>query len=503
VNVLKPYLRTTVETLLRRGLSHRQIAAQTGVNRRTIAKIDSKCTALATGSATLSLENAPPRPPTLPSACEPHRAWIEEQVKLGRNATAIYQDLVDDRGFQNKYNSVKRFVHRLVKVDPARFDVLEFAPGEESQVDYGLGAPTRRPGSDVYRRPRLFVLTLRYSHKAFRKVVWKSSKLVWAQLHVEAWRAFGGSTRYVVLDNLKEGVLEPNIYEPRINSVYAEMLKHHGVVADPCRVRDPNRKGSVENAIRHTQSTALQGRRFESIEEQNEHLAHWEERWAATRIHGRDKRQVLEMFDEERPHLQPLPVEPFRPFEEVVRRVDDMGLITIGNASYAALPAHVRSEIKVRIYERDIEILAADGSVARRHEKSGKKGSISIDDSERLFNPSREAQKLLERVSRVGMHAKELAEKYLSSGDRPGLRQLYGLANLLKRFTAIEVEAAAKEALHMESPTYRYVKELLARKRAQSPIDPPALVQAGEEIREVEEYAQFFDQASQRRRKTK
>jgi len=36
-------------------------------------------------------------------------------------------------------------------------------------------------------------------------------------------------------------------------------------------------------------------------EEQNAWLAHWEERWAAPRIHGRKKRQVLQMFLEERP----------------------------------------------------------------------------------------------------------------------------------------------------------------------------------------------------------
>jgi transposase len=34
------------------------------------------------------------------------------------------------------------------------------------------------------------------------------------------------------------------------------MLAHYGVVADPCRVADPNRKGTVENAIQHAQSTS-------------------------------------------------------------------------------------------------------------------------------------------------------------------------------------------------------------------------------------------------------
>lgn len=39
--------------------------------------------------------------------CEPHRAFIEAQLRLGRNATAIYQELLDAHGFAGLYNSVK------------------------------------------------------------------------------------------------------------------------------------------------------------------------------------------------------------------------------------------------------------------------------------------------------------------------------------------------------------------------------------------------------------
>lgn len=70
----------------------------------------------------------------------------------------------------------------------------------------------------------------------------------------------GGCTQYVVLDNLKEGVIKPDIYEPELNPVYEAMLEHYEVVADPARVGDANRKGTVENAIKHTQDTGLKGR---------------------------------------------------------------------------------------------------------------------------------------------------------------------------------------------------------------------------------------------------
>ena len=72
-------------------------------------------------------------------------------------------------------------------------------------MDYGEGAPMRVPGTDRYRKPRLFIATLRYSRRNFRRVVWKSSQETWARLHEQAWRYFGGSFLYVVLDKLRLG----------------------------------------------------------------------------------------------------------------------------------------------------------------------------------------------------------------------------------------------------------------------------------------------------------
>ncbi len=45
------------------------------------------------------------------------------------------------------------------------------------------------------------------------------------------------------LRNRWHSLITPDLYEPEINRLYAAMLEHYGVVADPARVRDPNRKG--------------------------------------------------------------------------------------------------------------------------------------------------------------------------------------------------------------------------------------------------------------------
>jgi transposase len=58
------------------------------------------------------------------------------------------------------------------------------------------------------------------------------------------------------------------------------VLAHYGVVALPCRVGDPDRKGKVEAGVGHAQKTPLRGLRFETLEEAQAYLDRWETRWA-------------------------------------------------------------------------------------------------------------------------------------------------------------------------------------------------------------------------------
>src|SRR5450432_3432092 len=115
----------------------------------------------------------------------------------------------------------------------------------------------RDPHSGKYRRMRLFVLTLGYSRKSIRLLVFGSSSQTWAELHEKAFGRLGGVTRVVVLDNLREGVIAPDIYDATLNPLYRDVLKHYGAVALPCRVQDPDRKGKVESGVGHAQKTPL------------------------------------------------------------------------------------------------------------------------------------------------------------------------------------------------------------------------------------------------------
>jgi len=142
--------------------------------------------------------------------------------------------------------------------------------------------------------------------------------------------------RVVVLDNLSEGVLIPDVYDPTLNPLYRDLLAHYGAVSMPCRVQHPDRQGQVAAGIGQTQRTSRKGLRFESLEEAQTYLDRWEARWADTRIHGTTKRQVAAMFAEEKPSLLPLPIEPFRFYSYRQRTVHLDGCVEVEAAQMAA-----------------------------------------------------------------------------------------------------------------------------------------------------------------------
>jgi hypothetical protein len=153
------------------------------------------------------------------STSEPYRELIETGLSQGRNAMSIWQELVDRHGFAGSYESVKRYARKLRGTQsPEACGIIETAPGEEAQVDYGTGPMVRDGQTGRCRRTRLFVLTLGFSRKCVRLLRFQSGARIWAELHEQAFRRLGGTARVVIPDNLKEGVLTPDIYDPALKS---------------------------------------------------------------------------------------------------------------------------------------------------------------------------------------------------------------------------------------------------------------------------------------------
>src|SRR5664280_2030432 len=244
-NVLSKEKREQVIGLGRLGWSLRRIEEATGVRRETAGdylrsagivvrspgswgpkSLSKAATSVITGFLPSGADLAQDGQRTA-SSSEPYRELIELELSRGRNAMGIFQDLVDTHGFTGGYQSVKRFVRKLRgAVSPEARVIIETRLGEECQVDYGTGPMVRDPDTGKYRRTRLFVMTLGSRRKRVRLLVFRSSARVWAELHEKAFRRLGGSPRVVVLDNLREGVLSPDIYDAGLNPLYRDVLAH-------------------------------------------------------------------------------------------------------------------------------------------------------------------------------------------------------------------------------------------------------------------------------------
>ena len=522
-NVLDDETQQRIRALGRLGWSLRQIERATGIRRETISgylkavgipvrtrggrpaawpppkpattsvvSTDPGLANPATRDA-LSTDSAVVVPPTrvpTASACEPYRDLIADAFGRGRNAVAIWQDLVDDHGFAAQYASVRRFVGQLRATTPAEAHVvITTEPGAEGQVDYGEGPMVRDPTTGKYRRTRLFVLTLGFSRKCVRLLTWRSSARIWAELHERAFRRLGGTVKVIVLDNLGEGVLTPDIYDPALNPLYRDVLAHYGVIALPCRVGDPDRKGKVEAGVGHTQKTPLKGVRFETIETAQTYLDRWDTRWADTRIHGTTKRQVAVMFTEERPALGALPLEPFRYYCFGDRTVSLNGCVEVEGAYYGAPPGWLGQRVPVQWNDLHVRLLSPKtGQLLREHLRT-RRGWYQIHDDDRPTRTPSTTLALLARATSAGPHIGTVCTHIQQHDGIPGVRRIQGVLALAKKHGVPVVEDAAKAALEIGVPTYRFVRKYVERR----PPLPLTLRQVDPLIRQLSLYRDLID----------
>src|SRR5438309_11275983 len=342
--------------------------------------------------------------------------------------------------------------------------------------------------SGKYRRTRLFVMTLGCSRKSVRLLTFRSSSRIWAELHEKAFRRLGGATRVVVLDNLREGVLVPDIYDPTLNPLSRDVLAHYGAVALPCRIKDPDRKGKVESGVGHAQR-ALQGKRFESLEEAQAYLDRWEASCADTRIHGTTKRQVAAMFAEEKPSLLPLPLEPFRYYQHGKRGVNLDGCVEVDAAYYGLPPGWIGRVLRVQWDELYVRLLdPKSGQLLREHVRQ-KRGWYRIKEEDHPKRTPLRTSQLLWRAGRAGRHIGALCNAIHRAQGEVGVRRILGVLSLAKKYGTAAVDEACAAALDMGVQEYRFVRRYLAR----WPQASLSLQQVDPLIRELVQYRDFIN----------
>jgi transposase len=471
---LKVNQQQSILALHEQGWSRRRIARELHLDRGTVGKYLAGSSKSATNPQAGSGEAGPSKPATNPqtgsaavpgpgSLCDPWREQIEAALERGLSIQRIYQDLVVERQFTGSYFSVRRFVLRRVDAQELPFRRMECAPGQELQVDFGLGAWVMDNGRR--RRPHLLRAVLSHSRKGYSEVVWRQTSESFLRCLENAFRYFGGVTATVVIDNLKAGVIRADWYDPELNPKLEEFARHYGTVILPTKPVMPRHKGKVESAVKYAQNNAIKGRTFESLTAQNAYLVDWERSVADTRIHGTTRRQVGKLFEEmERPALQPLPAGLFPVFEEARRTVHRDGYVEFKRAYYSAPPEYVGRQVWVRQETRLLRLYNTRREQIALHALA-EPGKFTTDPahlhSRKRHIIERGADYLLDRCRMIGPLTGTWAEAMHQTRGPQSLRVMQGLLQLAEKHPIAALEKAAKAATHHGAWRLRDLKRLL------------------------------------------
>jgi transposase len=194
---------------------------------------------------------------------EPHLVEIIELIndpdislkpKTAFEVVARRHDLIG----KVSYPTFKRFAraNKFVLQSDRTTCRIEVPPGSELQLDYAQVCLWLDPDTGRRRRLYAFIGTLSHSRLKYAELTTRQNQASFTGSHVRMFDAFGGVPARVILDNLKSGVLTPDLYDPRFNRSYGELAQHYGLFLDPARVRHPRDKGKVERDVQTVREAA-------------------------------------------------------------------------------------------------------------------------------------------------------------------------------------------------------------------------------------------------------
>jgi transposase len=423
------------------------------------------------------------------SDCQPYRAVILAKLEQGLTAQRIFQDLADEHGFDGSYYSVRRFVRGLEEGTLLPFRRMECGPGEEAQVDFGLGAPVI-DAAGKRRRPHVLRLVLSHSRKGYSEVIDRQTTDNFLRCLENAFWSLGGVPQRLVLDNLRAAVSKCDWFDPEINPKVRTFADYYGIALMPTRPYTPRHKGKVERGVDYVQENALRGRSFASLAEQNSYLHSWEEAVADRRVHGTTRQQVGKHFAEvERATLRSLPAGRFPFFHEAQRSVHRDGHVEVMRSYYSVPPEYVGKRLWVRWDGRLVRVLNARLEQVALHTQqeagrfSTQPGHIS---AAKISSVERGPSWLLPRIGQLGNQAVRWAEAMLKQRGVEGVRVLQGLLALAARHAAADIDRACGLALAHGEYRLRTVRALVVRSAAKE--EPAALIEEHAVIRPLAEY---------------
>jgi transposase len=244
------------------------------------------------------------------SKLDPFKPQIVQMLeKYPYSAAQVFQRL-REQGFDGGYSIVKTYVRSIRPKRQPAFLTLAFAPGECAQMDWGAFGSVSV--GQTRRRLSFFVMVLCYSRLMYVEFTVSQTMEHFLACHQHAFEKFGGVPQSVMVDNLKSAVLTRALGQaPVFNPKYEAFSKHYGFRIVPCNVGKGNEKGRVENGVGYVKKNFLAGLDIADFSVLGPAAQHWLDTIANVRVHGETRKPPLDLWQTEKPYLNPLPTQPF------------------------------------------------------------------------------------------------------------------------------------------------------------------------------------------------
>jgi len=369
------------------------------------------------------------------------------------------------QGYAGGYSILKEFVRQVRPVRKPAFLMLEFAPGECAQVDWG-NFGSIAVGS-TRRRLSFFVMVLCYSRLLYVEFTLSEGMEQFLSCHRHAFEFFGGSTGKVMIDNLKVGVLrhpagQKALFHPR----YLDLAAHYGFQPVACNVRKGNEKGRVENGVGYVKKNFLGGLDLPSFAAVNPGAIQWRDTIANIRIHGETHRKPIDLFAEEKPRLRPLPVMPYDC--AVVRPIAANGCchVIFDTNRYSVPHLYASQKLTLKLSADQLLLFHREKLIATHPRSYDRRQKVSHPDHTRELVVQRQkarSQTLLLAFLTLSSHAEPYARK-LEEKRLNTLHHLQKIVALSEIYGPEKVDRALQDALAFEAYGCEYIANILEQR---------------------------------------
>jgi regulator of replication initiation timing len=171
---------------------------------------------------------------------------------------------------------------------------------------------------------------------------------------------FGGVAHTIIIDNLKSGVIKPDIYDPILNRSYAEVAEYYNTFIDTARISRPKDKPKVERdvqTIREEFRVMLAINENLTLEEANLKIKDFLINEYGIRKHGTTNQEPIKVFYErEKAALIELPRQEFEVCQWKQAKVHPDCFIQINKKSYSLPYEFIGKTVQVKVKLKTIEV---------------------------------------------------------------------------------------------------------------------------------------------------